>query len=113
MNYTEFDEIKDQIDTEEELNKGIKKVDEGLWHKIEKVGSKISFIKDVKALYRYMKDPQVQWYRKTIVVAALLYFILPIDSIPDISPLIGYLDDLGVIMAVIKYMGSELIPYYE
>lgn len=113
MNYTEFDEIKDQIDTEEELNKGIKKVDEGLWHKIEKVGSKISFIKDVKALYRYMKDPQVQWYRKTIVVAALLYFILPIDSIPDISPLIGYLDDLGVIMAVIKSMGSELIPYYE
>lgn len=113
MNYTEFDEIREQMDSEEDLNKGIEKVDEGLWHKIEKVGNKISFIKDVKALYSYMKDPQVQWYRKTIVVAALLYFILPIDSIPDITPLIGYLDDLGVIMAVIKYMGSELIPYYE
>ncbi len=44
-----------------------------------------------------MKDPLVKWYRKAIVVAALIYFIVPIDTIPDITPLFGYLDDLGVI----------------
>ena len=45
---------------------------------------------------------------KSVVVAALLYFIFPIDAIPDITPFIGYLDDLGVIMATVKYLGSEL-----
>jgi uncharacterized membrane protein YkvA (DUF1232 family) len=43
----------------------------------------------------------------------LIYFISPIDTIPDIAPLVGYLDDLGVITALIKYLGSELIPYYD
>jgi uncharacterized membrane protein YkvA (DUF1232 family) len=113
MQYQEFDDLREQMEDEEQVYKGMEKVDEGLWHKIEKVGSKISFVKDVKALFQYMKDPYVQWYRKSIVVAALLYFILPIDTIPDIAPLIGYLDDLGVIMAVVKYLGSELIPYYD
>jgi uncharacterized membrane protein YkvA (DUF1232 family) len=58
-------------------------------------------------------DSVVPWQRKTIVVAALLYFISPIDSIPDFAPFVGYLDDLGVIMAVTKFMSNELAPYYQ
>jgi uncharacterized membrane protein YkvA (DUF1232 family) len=87
-------------------------VDENLWNKLESSGKRISFAKDILALYKYMKDPFVRWYRKAIVVAALVYFIVPIDSIPDLTPLFGYLDDLGVITALLKYLGSELIPYY-
>ena len=60
-----------------------------------------------------MTDKKVAWYRKSIVVGALVYFISPIDAIPDLAPLFGYLDDLGVITAVLKYMGSEIIPYYN
>jgi uncharacterized membrane protein YkvA (DUF1232 family) len=89
-----------------------KYVDENLWNKLEKSGRKVSFAKDILALYRYMKDPFVKWYRKAIVVAALVYFIVPIDTIPDLTPLFGYLDDLGVITALLKYLGSELIAYY-
>lgn len=88
-------------------------VDENLWGKLEKSGKKISFAKDILALYRYMKDPLVKWYRKAIVVAALVYFIVPIDTIPDLTPLFGYLDDLGVITALLKYLGSELLEYYS
>lgn len=87
-------------------------VDENLWGKLEKSGKRISFAKDILALYRYMKDPLVKWYRKAIVVAALVYFIVPIDTIPDLTPLFGYLDDLGVITALLKYLGSELLEYY-
>ena len=84
-----------------------------LWEKVERVGKKISFKKDIKALYAYMTDTSISWYRKAIVVGALLYFITPMDVIPDISPLVGYLDDLGVITAVLKYLGSEIMQYYE
>lgn len=88
-------------------------VEDNLWSKIQRVGKKISFAKDIMALYSYMKDPLVSWHRKAIVVMGLVYFISPIDTIPDIAPLVGYLDDLGVITALIKFLGSELIPYYD
>ncbi len=88
-------------------------VEENLWYKLEKVGKKISFAKDIMALFSYMQDSFVSWHRKAIVIAALIYFISPIDTIPDVAPLFGYLDDLGVITALLKFLGSELIPYYE
>ena len=118
--FGEFDEldfgnkeskVKKNVD-EEEVQKKIDYVDENLWGKLEKSGKRVSFAKDILALYRYMKDPLVKWFRKAIVVAALIYFIVPIDTIPDITPLFGYLDDLGVITALLKYLGSELMGYY-
>ncbi len=99
--------------SEKDVEKDQRFVEENLWNKIERTGKKISFAKDVIALFNYMRDPLVSWHRKSIVVAALIYFISPIDAIPDIAPLIGYLDDLGVITALLKFLGSELIPYYE
>jgi uncharacterized membrane protein YkvA (DUF1232 family) len=80
--------------------------------KLERVGHKVRFAQDLIALFRYFLDDNVPWQKKTIVVAALLYFISPLDAIPDITPLIGYLDDLGVILAVTKFMSRELEPYY-
>jgi len=106
-------EFKNQYDSEVKVDRGKEYVEENLWEKVERIGRKISFAKDIKALFNYMTDPSVAWYRKSIVVGALIYFISPIDAIPDIAPLIGYLDDLGVLTAVLKYMGSELIPYYH
>lgn len=112
-NTPDLDELKRPYSSEHEFREGAQYVDEQLWVKVEKVGKKISFAKDITALFRYMKDPYVSWHRKAIVVGALVYFISPIDAIPDLVPLFGYLDDLGVITAVLKFLGHELIPYYE
>ncbi len=106
-----FDEL--DFGGQKETEQKIEYVEGNLWTKLEKVGKKISFAKDIMALFNYMRDVNVSWHRKAIIVAALVYFISPIDSIPDIAPLIGYLDDLGVITALLKYLGSELIPYYD
>ena len=99
--------------SEEDYAEKEKYIEENLWYKLEKVGKKISFARDVMALYRYMRDSFVSWQRKAIVIAALIYFISPIDSIPDLTPFFGYLDDLGVIAALLKFLGSELVPYYD
>ena len=109
----ELDELDFGGETEKEVNQKIQYVEENLWTKLERVGKKISFTKDIVALVRYIRDPLVSWHRKAIVAAALIYFISPVDAIPDITPLIGYLDDLGVITALLKYLGHELIPYYD
>jgi uncharacterized membrane protein YkvA (DUF1232 family) len=115
LNELDFGNRKGRVEEnydEAEVQKKMDYVDENLWGKLEHSGRRISFAKDILALYRYMKDPLVRWYRKAIVVAALVYFIVPIDTIPDITPLFGYLDDLGVITALLKYLGSELMGYY-
>ena len=115
LNELDFGNRKGRVEEnydEAEVQKKMDYVDENLWGKLEHSGRRISFAKDILALYRYMKDPLVRWYRKAIVVAALVYFIVPIDTIPDITPLFGYLDDLGVITALLKYLGSELMQYY-
>ena len=118
MNYDESEYFSSpsletgKFESEEEFQRGSEYVEKRLWEKVERVGSRIRFANEVKALYRYMIDRYVPWYRKTIVIAALIYFISPIDTIPDIAPFVGYLDDFGVIMAVIKFLGKELTPYY-
>ena len=113
-----FDDVSDlnQLDfggkSEEDIEEDMEYVDENLWSKLEKGGKRISFARDIVALYNFMKDPIVIWHRKAIVVAALIYFIVPLDTIPDLTPFFGYLDDLGVITALLKYLGSELKAYY-
>ena len=67
----------------------------------------------LKALKKYMMDGDVRWYRKSVVIAALVYFITPIDAMPDFAPLIGYLDDIGVIAWTIKFLGNEINSYYD
>lgn len=104
---------KSETQIEEEFTNKKDFVEENLWTKLERVGKKISFAKDIMALFNYMMDPFVSWHRKAIVIIGLIYFIAPIDTIPDLAPFIGYLDDLGVITAMLKFLGSELIPYYE
>ena len=40
---------------------------------------------------------QAKWKRVIIALLALLYIISPLDLIPDVIPVIGWLDDLGVL----------------
>lgn len=108
-----LDDLASDYSSENKFNEGSEYIEGNFWAKVEKVGKKLSFTKDIKALFNYFTDKSIPWYRKSIVVAGLVYFIMPIDSIPDIAPLIGYLDDLGVITAVIKYLGSELTQFYD
>jgi uncharacterized membrane protein YkvA (DUF1232 family) len=43
-----------------------------------------------------------------IFIAAVLYFLNPFDAIPDLTPLIGYVDDVSVIAWVVKTLKDEL-----
>lgn len=80
--------------------------------KLARLSMKLRIVKHVLALYRYMIDPQVHWTKKALVVGALVYFIVPVDAIPDFTPIIGYVDDAAVIAAVIKTLGKGFLKYY-
>ncbi len=67
----------------------------------------------LKALKKYMLSRDVKWYRKSVVIAAIVYFISPLDARPDIAPFIGFLVDFGVIAWTIRFLGKEITDYYE
>jgi uncharacterized membrane protein YkvA (DUF1232 family) len=46
-----------------------------------------------------------------LIIGALVYFVLPTDLTPDFIPGIGYIDDLAVIMGVLKRLAHEVNRY--
>ena len=67
-----------------------------------------------KALWLYYasRRPDVPRWARLTIYAALAYFILPLDAIPDFAPLIGYNDDLGALSAALltlaRYVDDEV-----
>lgn len=46
----------------------------------------------------------------SVIVGALGYFILPLDLIPDLVPLLGFSDDLAALVACVKALVSSITP---
>ena len=42
------------------------------------------------------------------ITAALLYFVMPFDFVPDFLPLVGFADDLAIVVWVGKALKEEL-----
>jgi uncharacterized membrane protein YkvA (DUF1232 family) len=49
-------------------------------------------------LYFAAQRPETPKWARATVYAALGYLILPLDAVPDIAPVAGYSDDLGVLV---------------
>lgn len=57
---------------------------------------------------RYFRDPGVKTWRKFVGVAALAYAIMPVDFIPDVIPLLGWMDDFGVLSAALFFVTRDI-----
>lgn len=52
--------------------------------------------------WRLLRDPAVPLLVKILPLAAVLYLVSPIDGVPDFLPILGQLDDLGVLMLALE-----------
>ncbi|ACV68794.1 protein of unknown function DUF1232 [Desulfohalobium retbaense DSM 5692] len=113
--YEDIDNV-DGNDLEYASKKGRKKVDsldgdppgalEKLWDDIKTM---IQLIWD----YRNGNYKAVPWKIIAAVVAAVIYFVSPIDFIPDFIPGLGYIDDALVIKLALDMAGEDLASYKE
>jgi uncharacterized membrane protein YkvA (DUF1232 family) len=65
-----------------------------------------------KALWLYYAShsPATPLWAKTAIYGALGYFVSMIDAIPDLTPIIGYTDDLGVLVAALATVSAYITP---
>ncbi len=63
---------------------------------------------EIVALYFCMLDSKTPMWVKGAAAAALAYFILPIDAVPDMLPIVGLSDDLSVLSAALAALSSYI-----
>ncbi len=62
----------------------------------------------LKDVGQYFRDRQVSLWRKSLVLFAAAYAVMPVDAIPDVIPVFGWLDDVGVIAAVAAFIWRDV-----
>jgi len=43
-----------------------------------------------------------------IIIASLVYFLSPIDLLPDIIPVLGFTDDVAFLTFIFRSLGDEI-----
>lgn len=77
--------------------------EDNFWNKVKNNALKVGkdLLEKALILYYCLIDPDTPGWAKAVIVSALGYFILPLDLIPDITPIAGYADDLGALAAAL------------
>lgn len=73
---------------------------------------KKSLIPDWNELLDFLHDKGAPIVPKVLLVVALLYLLWPLDLIPDLVPILGWLDDLGVSIIALSYLGYAMDQYF-
>lgn len=78
------------------------------WPKLKRSLARIPFAEDVLAAFYCAFDPATPIKVKGILLAALAYFIMPIDVIPDVLLGLGFTDDMAVLYTAISMIRSHM-----
>lgn len=86
--------------------------DKSYWQKLKgyagKAGREV-VERSLQLYYAAQADGTPTW-AKTVIYGALGYFISVIDGVPDITPIVGYTDDLGVLVAALAAVAMSVTP---
>lgn len=83
-------------------------VEEGFWRKVRTTLGHVPFMEDAIAAWYCARDDRTPGYVRAIILAALAYFVVPTDAIPDILAGLGFTDDASVITAALAAVGSHV-----
>jgi uncharacterized membrane protein YkvA (DUF1232 family) len=90
-----------------------RRVARGFWPKMRRVAASVPFASEALAVWYCARDEETPVAAKGMMLAALAYFVMPIDAIPDFVAGIGYTDDAAVFMAMLTLVGKNLKPRHR
>src|SRR5262245_59528840 len=88
---------EDYVGSDEAKNEQI--VRAGFVAKAKRYLNRLPLAHETVAMYFCLLDPKTPLWVKGTVAAALAYFVVPLDAIPDLLPIVGLSDDAGVLAA--------------
>lgn len=78
------------------------------WPTLKRAMVQLPFSEDIVAAYYCALDKETPNHVRGVLLAALAYFILPIDLIPDFIAGIGFGDDLAVITTALSTLRNHI-----
>ena len=84
----------------------------GFWSKVRGFAAKAGreVVERALQLYYAAQDPKTPGWARAVIYSALGYFIFTPDAVPDVTPIIGFTDDLGVLAAAIATVALHITP---
>jgi uncharacterized membrane protein YkvA (DUF1232 family) len=93
---------------DETQNRREKSVRSKFWPTFRKAIRQIPFAREVVAGFYCALDPQTPARVRGILLAALAYFVMPFDVIPDFFAVIGYSDDVAVLTVAFAMVSGHI-----
>jgi uncharacterized membrane protein YkvA (DUF1232 family) len=81
--------------------------------RLKRVAKRIPFAEDLLAAWICARDPATPRRVRLTLLAAVGYFVLPIDAIPDLLPFLGFTDDAAVLAAAIAAVAGSITPVHR
>jgi uncharacterized membrane protein YkvA (DUF1232 family) len=87
-----------------------KKMSHVNWSKVSVAAAKekMSVLSRLTSAYASGKYREIPWKTVMTILAAIIYFLNPLDLIPDFIPIMGLTDDFGVLVWVYNSIQSEI-----
>ena len=84
----------------------------GFWQKLNTFARKAGhdLVEKSLQLYYAAESPDTPTWARGVVFGALAYFVVPIDAIPDVTPGIGFADDLCVLIGAVSAVAAHITP---
>jgi uncharacterized membrane protein YkvA (DUF1232 family) len=85
----------------------------GFWRKARRVAAGLPFAEDLLAAYYCAFDYDTPLKVKAALFGALAYFVLPIDLMPDVMPILGFTDDAAVLATAVRMVAAYIRPEHR
>ena len=87
-----------------------RRVRDKFWKTVRRAARQVPFMEDLVAAYYCAFDLQTPNRVRGILLAALAYFVLPLDGIPDFLAFVGFSDDVAVLTAALAAIRAHITP---
>lgn len=106
-------EAEELISNEDEMERFLQKLEKKM-QTIPLAGKSLAYVPMMISMLRmYMKKEYTEIPAASVIsiVVALIYFLSPVDLIPDVIPGVGYVDDAVVVAACLSLVRTDIEDY--
>lgn len=75
---------------------------------LRRVFKAVPFSRELLSMYYALLDERTPVWVKATVAGAIVYFIAPLDTVPDVLPLLGFTDDAGVVFGAYRAVAAHI-----